>query len=305
LTFQLEILGNNAALPALNRHQTAQLLRLESQYILIDCGEGTQRQLAKQNIRPGRIQTVLISHLHGDHYFGLIALISSMHLLQRRSRLTIVAPPMLEEIIKLQLRASGTSLGFELVFVPLWHHRCRTMLRGEDFYVEAFPLDHGISCYGFRISEFPGKQRINKDRLPDDMQLEDILQLKEGKDVLNQDGSIKYSVKHHTLPPNPPRSYAYCSDTRYLEEVIPYIHGVDMLYHEATFSDDMKDKAVLTGHSTATEAATIAMMANVGKLVLGHFSTRFKDPEPLLLEARKVFQESYLSFEGQTIALNQ
>lgn len=303
MIFQLKILGNNSAIPAHGRNQTSQIVQLESQYILIDCGEGTQMQLSKQNIRLNRIRTVLISHLHGDHYFGLIGLISTMHLFNRKARLKIFAPPKLRDILLLQLAASETELSFDLDFEPIIHTGNRLILDEASFTVEAFLLDHGISCYGFLIREKPKQRRIIKEKIPEGLLIQELLALKRGKDVLNDDGSVKYDFREYTLPPRHSRSYAYCSDTRFTRQIIPYIQGVDLLYHEATFSEEMKERAVETHHSTAREAAEIARFSNVKKLVLGHYSTRFKDPAPLLEEAKSVFEESYLTVEGETIVL--
>lgn len=305
MIFQIKILGNNSAIPAHDRNQTSQLLQMDSQYVLIDCGEGTQMQLSKVNIRLGRIKTVLISHLHGDHYFGLIGLISTMHLFHRDQRLTIYAPPELEKIIHLQLQASKTELHFDLEFVPLDHEGIKTIMEDDQFTIEAFPLDHGIKCYGFLIKEKPKQWRINKARQPKGILIQEILKLKGGENVLNDDGTIKYSLKEFALPPRPSRSYAYCSDTKYNEEIVPYIRDVDLLYHEATFASDMKDRAEMTHHSTAAEAAEIARFAQAKKLVLGHYSTRYKDLTPLLSEAREIFEETYLSQEGETISLKE
>jgi ribonuclease Z len=305
LIFQLKILGNNSAIPAHDRNQTSQLLQLDSQYVLIDCGEGTQIQLSKQNIRLGRIKTILISHLHGDHYFGLIGLISTMHLFHRKLKLTIFAPSELKKILDLQLKASETTLSFELEFIPLSHDGLKEIQRDEQFTIKAFPLEHGIKCYGFLIKETPKQWRIDKQKLPEEMLIQEIVTLKNGINVFNEDGSIKYALEKHTFPPRLSRSYAYCSDTRYHEEIIPYIQGVDLLYHEATFADDMADRAAKTLHSTATQAATIAKKAEVQKLLLGHYSTRYKDPTPLLDEAKTIFSESYLSNEGETIVLKE
>ena len=262
-------------------------------------------QLSRMSLRLGRIKTVLISHLHGDHYFGLIGLISTMHLFHRDHKLTIFAPPELEEIINLQLKASDTTLNFELEFIALDHSGSKTIIEEEQFFVEAFPLDHGIRCYGFLIKENPKQWRINKAKIPEDILIQDIVKLKQGQDVLNGDGSVKYKLEDYTLPPRPSRSYGYCSDTRYNEGIIPFVKEADLLYHEATFADEMKDRAALTLHSTAIEAATIASKASVKKLLLGHYSTRYKDPTPLVEEARTVFEETYLSVEGETISLKE
>jgi len=305
LIFRLKILGNNSAIPAHDRNQSSQILQLDSQYILIDCGEGTQIQLSKLDVRLGRIKTILISHLHGDHYFGLIGLISTMHLFHRKHKLTIFSPPELEEILELQLKASETELSFPLEFVPLEHEGLKEILREEQFSIEAFPLEHGIKCFGFLIKENPKQYRINKEKLPDNILIQEIIMLKRGNTVLNDDGSVKYQLEEYTLPPRKSRSYAYCSDTRFNEDIIPYIQGVDLLYHEATFADEMEDRATLTHHSTASQAATIANKAGAGKLLLGHYSTRYKDPTPLQDEARKIFKKTYLTHEGETIILNE
>lgn len=305
MIFQLKILGNNSAIPAHDRNQTSQLLQMDSQYVLIDCGEAAQIQLSKQNIRLSRIKTILISHLHGDHYFGLIGLVSTMHLFHRKHKLTIFAPPELEEILALQLKASETTLCFKLEFIPLTHDGLKEIQNEDHFTIRAFPLDHGIKCYGFLIKETPKQWRIDKDKLPESMLIQEIITLKSGENALHEDGSIKYALEEYTLPPRPSRSYAYCSDTSYHEEIIPYIQHVDLLYHEATFADDMEDRAALTLHSTASQAATIAKKAEVGKLLLGHYSTRYKDPAPLLDEAKTIFTESYLTYEGETIILKE
>lgn len=262
-------------------------------------------QLSKQNIKLGRIKTILISHLHGDHYFGLIGLISTMHLFHRKHKLTIFAPAQLEKILKLQLKASETDLSFPLEFVPLTLESKEEIHREEQFTISAFPLEHGIQCFGFLIEENPKQWRINKDKLPEAMLIQEIVTLKKGNDVFNEDGTIKYALSEYTLPPRPSRSYAYCSDTRYNEEIIPFVRDVDLLYHEATFADEMEDRAALTHHSTATQAATIAKKANAGKLLLGHYSTRYKDLSPLQQEARLIFEETYLTHEGETISLKE
>ena len=305
MIFQIKILGNNSAIPAHDRNQTSQLIQLDSQYVLIDCGEATQIQLTKTNIKLGRIKTILISHLHGDHYFGLIGLLSTMHLFGRKHKITIFAPPLLEDILHLQLKASQTELCYPLEFIPLEHEGCEVIYSEEQFKIEAFPLDHGIPCYGFLIKEHPKKWRINKDKLPENILIQEIIQLKNGQDVLHPDGTVKFALKDYTLPPRISRSYAFCSDTKYSESIIPYISDVDVLYHESTFDDEMHTRAQDTFHSTAKDAAQIAKKAQAKKLLLGHYSTRYKDPTPLLEEAKSVFSESYLSIEGETITLTE
>ncbi len=305
MIFQVKILGSNSAVPAHDRNQTSQLVQLDSQYILIDCGEATQIQLSRFEIRFGRIKTILISHLHGDHYFGLIGLISTMHLFQRTELLQVFSPPGLEEIIRLQLNASSTELCFPLRFSLLIHTGIDQLLDEKDFTVSAFPLQHRISCYGFLIREKPKPWRIRKEHLPEDILIQDIVKLKNGHDVLDKDGNVKYACSEYTLPPKHSRSYAYCSDTIFDKSIPDYIRNVDLLYHEATFASDMQDRAESTYHSTAAQAATIASLAGVGKLLLGHYSTRYKELGPILEEARSVFAESYLSIEGETVVIKE
>jgi ribonuclease Z len=281
------------------------LLQVKNQYILIDCGEGTQLQLNKYNVKPGKIKHILISHLHGDHYFGLIGLLSTMHLYHRTSPLKIYGPPPLMDILTMQLNASETRLSFEIEFTELQKKEIHLLFENNDLIIQNFPLSHGINCYGFVIKEKPKEWRINKSTLTDDILLQEILTLKKGHDVLFEDGSVKYDHKIYTLPPRKSRSYAYCSDTKYDESILEHIYGVDVLYHEATFSDEMKDRALQTFHSTASQAATIAKKAHVDRLLLGHYSTRYKDPAPLLQEAIRIFENSHLTFEGETIILEE
>jgi ribonuclease Z len=228
-----------------------------------------------------------------------------MHLFHRKHKLLIFAPPELEKILELQLNASETNLCFPLDFVPLSHDGIKEIYHEEQFTIHAFPLEHSIKCYGFLIKENPKQRRINKEKLPENILIQEIITLKSGKNVYHSDGSIKYTLEEFTLPPRPCRSYAYCSDTIYNEDIIPYIKNVDLLYHEATFADEMEDRAVLTHHSTATQAAVIARKAAAKKLLLGHYSTRYKDPTTLLEEAKKTFDETYLTAEGETIILNE
>lgn len=304
MSFKLTILGNNAAIPAHSRHQTAQLLVFQEQHILIDCGESTQLQLKRYNIKPGKIRHILISHLHGDHYFGLIGLLSSMHLHGRKTKLNLYGPPELLNIINLQLKASDTRLIFELNFIPLVPQMHKVIYEHENFTITTFPLDHTIACHGFLFKEKPKKRKIIKENLPDNIRLQDILTIKNGQNVVDQQGHIIYHFNNYSLPPRRSLSYAYCSDTRYNDGVIQYIQSADLLYHESTFANDMADRAAMTFHSTAEEAARIAQKAGVGKLILGHYSTRYKDLSILLEESRALFEESYLSQEGETIEIS-
>lgn len=293
------ILGSNSAAFAHRRHHTAQLFKLQDQHFLIDCGEGTQLLMKRHKVKLSRIDHIFISHLHGDHYFGLIGLLSTMHLFGRKKELLLVGPPGLKEILQLQLRYSETSLNFHIRFVEFTPNKSEIVLDHPKFTVTTLPMDHRVPCSGYLFQEKPKKRRINRNKLPD-VQLSnlDILRLKEGEDVLHADGSVRYENKLLTLDPNPSYSYAFFSDTRQRPELQSMIEGVDMLYHEATFANDMKERAIQTFHTTAEQAAQYAKDAGVGKLILGHFSARYKELNPIIDEAKAVFRNTELAIEG-------
>jgi len=304
LEFQVTVLGANSAIPAHGRNQTSQLVNIGNNFLLIDCGEATQIQLRKFKLKFSRIDFIFISHLHGDHYFGLMGLISSFHLNKRSRLLTIFGPNGLDEIITVQLKHSNTRLNFPLRFVPTKPEAKHLILEEKNFRVFSFPLKHRLPCTGFLVQEKPGllnliKEKLQETRVP----IEAINSLRAGKDVLDEEGNVRFAVKDYTHPPKAPRSYAFCSDTVFDPELVPYIKGVNLLYHEATFGKDETQRAADTLHSTAEQAGQIASMAHVGKLLLGHFSTRYLHLDPILEEARTVFPESYLSEEGVTYAV--
>jgi len=257
MTFSLTVLGCNSAIPAYDRNLSAHLLNVNERFILIDCGEGTQFQLRKYHLSFRRITHILISHLHGDHYFGLIGLLNSMHLLGRKEELHLFADARLMEILDIQLQASLTRLNYPLVFHPLNLEKYHLILEEDKFTIYGFPLRHSIPACGFVIREKKPPRKIPS-----------------------------------------PRSFAYCSDTAYDEAIIPFIQHVSLLYHESTFMQNMARAAAEKFHSTATEAARIALKAGVGKLLLGHFSARYDDLEPLLEEAKAVFANSILAADG-------
>jgi ribonuclease Z len=299
LAFQLTILGSNSATPAYGRHQTSQLLNLENHYMLIDCGEGTQMQLLKYKAKVSRIHHIFISHLHGDHVFGLVGLINTMNLNGRTEDLYIYGPYHLSDMITVQMRATHANLRFSIHFTVVDHHQSQLLVDHPLFAVHSLPLDHGIACSGFLFREKEKPRRINKEKLNPEITIADILDLKEGKDVYHPDGSIRFTNQALTLPPRKSRSYAYCSDTRYNESILEHIRGVDLLYHEATFTQDQAEKARERYHSTTIDAATIAVKAKVGKLIIGHYSSRYQRLEPLLEEAKTVFPDTLLALEGE------
>ncbi len=299
MSLELLILGSNSAAFAHRRHHTAQIFKLQDQHFLIDCGEGTQLLMKRHKVKLSRIDHIFISHLHGDHYFGLIGLLSTMHLFGRKKELLLVGPPGLKEILQLQLRHSETSLNFHIQFIEFTPGESELIMDHPKFTVMTLPMDHRVPCSGYLFREKPKKRRINRKILPDvDLTNLDIIRLKDGEDIKNADGSIKYENKLITLDPNPSYSYAYFSDTRLRTELVETIRGVDLLYHEATFANDMKERAIQTYHTTAEQAAQFAKDAEVGKLILGHFSARYKELDPIISEAKEVFKNSELAIEG-------
>ncbi len=303
MIFRLKILGANSAAPAFNRNQTSQVFQAGETYFLIDCGEGTQIRLMKSGVKISKIDHILISHLHGDHFFGLIGLISTMHLFGRTKSLTIYCPAPLKEIIDVQFRHTDTRLNFNIEYLFTDQTDNDLLFDNKEVSVFKFPLEHSIFCTGFLFREKNKKRKIIKGKIPSGLPVEDYARLKEGLDILDENGKIRYSNSEYTLPPEPPRSYAYCSDTRYKESIVENIKGVNLLYHEATFGSDMETRASETFHSTAKQAATIASKAEAAHLLIGHYSVRYKDLEVLLNEARSVFPATDLAVEGDTYNL--
>jgi len=305
LTFCLKILGSGSSVPAYGRLHAAQLLTINNTYYLIDCGEGTQLSLMKFRLKQNRINAIFISHLHGDHYLGLTGLISSMHLLGRQKPLKIFAPPGLSEIIAIQLKYSNTVIRFETKLTELTEDTLYLIHETTTHTVHAFPLSHRVPCWGFVFREKPKPRRIIKEKLPDNILIQDIARLRSGMDLSDQSGKVIYKNKDLTLPPKKSRSYAYCSDTVYDPQLISYIKGVDLLYHESTFLKEKEDIAAKTYHTTAEQAAKIAKAANVDKLIIGHYSARYRTVSEFQSEASKTFGETELALEGKTFCVEE
>lgn len=303
MSLNLTILGSSGALPAIGRFPTSQYLEIQNRHFLIDCGEGAQIQLARLQISIHKIDHIFISHLHGDHYLGLMPLLFSMHLHKRASELHLYSPPGLDEIITLQLKYSKSVLNYKIIFHPFTPTKVQTLFEDEALGVETIPLIHKLDCAGFLFKEKTKPYRIIKEKLADGIKLEYIIKLKTGADIFDDNGRLLYKNKDFTLPPRPSLSYAYCSDTAWNELMILQITNVDLLYHEATFLQADLNKAVETKHSTAAQAAEIAKRAQVKKLVIGHFSARYKDLNMLLDEAKTYFPNSELAIEGTTFTL--
>ncbi len=300
----LTILGYNSAIPTVKSAPTAQFLEMEERCFLIDCGEGTQVQLRKAKAKFSKINHIFISHLHGDHVFGLPGLISSFRLLGRETPLHVYGPKGIKEMMETIFRITETHQGFEVIFHELSSKKSEKVF--EDNRVEVFtiPLDHRIYCNGYLFKEKPKERHLNMQEISKYPEIEicDYHNLKRGKDIQLSDG---YILKNENLtkPAEPSVSYAFCSDTRYLESIIPIIKNVDVLYHEATFLHDLKKMADYTGHTTALEAAKIARKANVKKLILGHFSNRYHDLSVFLNEACEIFPETYLPEQLEAVKI--
>lgn len=304
MAFQLTILGSNGAIPAYGRFTSAQYLNIQNRHFLIDCGEGAQLQIAKTSISIHRISHIFISHLHGDHYLGLMGLLYTMHLNHRDSDLHLYSHRGLDEIIITQLKHSHSTLNFTIHFHELKPGHHELIFEDDHLTVETFPLLHKLVCSGFLFREKPKPRRIDKERLPADMKLQYIALLKQGKDVHDERGHLIYRNEDFTLPPRPSLSYAYCSDTAWFPELHRYIKDVDVLYHEATFMEEERTKAVDTFHSTASDAARMAQMLQAKKLLIGHYSARYRELDGLLNEARAIFANTDLAIDLSTIEIS-
>lgn len=258
-------------------------------------------QLIRYRTRFHKISHIFISHLHGDHYLGLMGLLLTMHLQKRIEDLHIMGPRGLDEIITTQLRYSHTSFSYKVHFTELKADQSYLIYESNNLTVHSFPLVHRIACTGFLFREKPKERRMNKNKLIPGMAGEEIGKLKKGENVYDPDGKLKYRSMDFTLPPRRSRSFAYCSDTRYEPGLVQYVKNVDLLYHEATFTKEHAQRAAETYHSTAEQAAQLAKAADAGTLLLGHYSVRYKDLGPILEEAHRVFFNSRLALEGETI----
>ncbi len=298
---KLTILGCHSASPHENKNPTAQLLDIKGHRFLIDCGEGTQVQLRKAKVSFVHIKHIFISHLHGDHFYGLPGLISSFRLLGREAPLHIYGPKGIKEALILLLKLANSWTNFPLHFHELESSNSECIFDDDSVTVHTIPLKHRVFTNGFLFAEKEGFRRINADAAHaagiDKSQFR-LLQL--GQDVLVDGVLVKNdSVTHN---PHPPKKYAYCSDTAFLPSIVPIIEGADWLYHESTFLQQHADLAQQTQHSTAQEAATIARDANVGRLILGHYSARYKNLDLFTQEAKAIFPNVILAADGAVIS---
>lgn len=296
--FGVTILGNNSALPAYDRHPTSQVVTLDQFQFLIDCGEGTQMQLARYKIRRSRINHIFISHLHGDHYFGLPGLITSMGLLGRDTDLHLYGPPLIKSILDLMIQAADTHFGYKLHFHPLEGEGI--LLDHPKFTVETFRVFHRIECWGFIFREKKNPRKINKEIISSyQIPAASYDRLKMGENIVTQNGQVILN-ESVTVSNTPAKSYAYCADTMYNTEVAEKVKNVSLLYHETTYLKNLEDRALQRFHSTTAQAADIALRANAQSLLIGHFSSKYEELETFLEEAREIFPATDLAIEGIT-----
>ena len=298
---KLKILGSQGALPKRGMYSTSQILNIKNKYILIDCPEGVQFQLKNFKIKFSKIDFILISHAHGDHYFGLIGLISTYSLLRRKNKLKLFCPRVVSEIINAQIKISSMFLSYELEIIELNSEKSETIYESNDFSIFTIPLRHSIYSNGFLFQEKNNKRKLNLD-LAQKLNINKVYynKLTQGENVFNEKGE-EIDYREVTSKGLKNKSYAFCSDTRYFPNIIKKISKVDLLYHESTFLEKDKEKAKLTWHSTAKDAAKIARDAKVDKLIIGHFSSRYENLDLFVNEVKQIFQNVELAFDGKDI----
>lgn len=295
------ILGNNSAVPAFNRHPTSQVVTQDGTNYLVDCGEGTQIQMIKYKIRRSRITHIFISHLHGDHYFGLVGLINTFNLLSHKQDLHVFGPAPLQQIIEMQLKVADSPLCYNLQFHTLTGNA--VLVDNEKIKVTCFRTNHRIECYGFHFQEKEGKRKLLIDKVQKmNIPMSFYSSLQAGLDYVTPKGNL---VRNDEVTASPERGkrYAFCADTKYDESLIQHVYGSDMIYHETTYLDNFREKATLRFHCTARQAGEFAKKAMVERLLIGHFSSKYKDLEPFLAEAKELFPATQIAVEGSTYTI--
>jgi ribonuclease Z len=296
------ILGNNSAVPAFNRHPTSQVVTHDGTNYLVDCGEGTQIQMIRYKVRRGKISHIFISHLHGDHYFGLVGLINTFNLLTHTQELHIFGPAPLQQIIEMQLKVADTKMCYPLFFHTLT--QAGILVDNEKIRISCFRTNHRIECYGFVFEEKVGKRKLLIDKVRKlQIPVSFFTSLQHGLDYITPKGE-KIKNETVTAAPGKGKKYSFCADTKYDESIIEYITDSDMIYHETTYLDNMKEKAEERFHSTTRQAALIAKKANVKKLLIGHFSSKYAVLDAFATEAREIFPNTELAEEGNTYEIH-
>lgn len=302
MNFTLNILGTASAMPVVSRHPSAQVLDVRGRLFLIDCGEGVQVQLRKAGISLLKIDNICISHIHGDHLFGIFGLMSTMSMLGRTSTLYIYAPENFAPVLTFFKSQFGEGMKYEVEHHPLLMDGPEVVFETKNLQLSAFPLKHRIPTYGFMVSEKEPMLNVRKEAIEKfGLKIAEIASLKRGEDVVREDLTIRAS--EYAYKPFRPRSYAYCSDTAPFPELSGWVSGVDLLYHESTFPAEMAEMAASTFHSTTLQAAQCALNASAGKLIVGHYSSRFQDVGPFLQEIKTVFENAELCHDGDVFEI--
>lgn len=305
MKFEVTILGSSSATPIFNRNPTSQALNINERLYLIDCGEGTQQQMLRFDVKASRIDHIFISHLHGDHYLGLVGLLSSMHLNGRIKPLYIYCPRQLKEIIDIQLDYSETTIQYPIEYRFTDAAKAEVLLDSQDIIVETIPLNHRIACTGFLFKEKKRLRKLLKEKIERlGIPVEYYSGLKKGNDYIAPNGDV-YKNDTLTLDSAEPKAYAYCSDTMFDEMYFKQISNMTLLYHESTFLHNMLERALETHHTTALQAAEVAKITGAKKLLIGHFSARYKTLIELLEEAQSVFPDTELAIEGRTFVIEE
>tara|TARA_Y100000385_G_scaffold94396_2_gene97578 strand:+ start:2743 stop:3654 length:912 start_codon:yes stop_codon:yes gene_type:complete len=303
VNFELTILGSGSAVPTPKRNPSSQFINCHNRRILIDCGEGAQFQIRKYKIKLQSIQIILISHLHGDHYFGLAGLLSTMNLLGRDGQLTIYGPVGLEAILRSQLKIGDSKFAFDITFKTLFGKEREIIFEDKKIEIHTFPLKHKIETNGFLIKEKEPLRKLKKEAIEkDDIAIEYRHRLQKGEKVVDASGKL-LDLERYSYPPKKARSYAYCSDTMPNESNLDVLNEVNIMYHEATFVNQHKARAKSTMHSTAEQAATFAKKAKAKKLILGHFSNRYLDTDIHKKEASAVFENVIIGEDGMQLRI--
>ena len=304
MSITLTILGCHSATPRINAFPTSQYLEINNSHFLIDCGEGTQRQMRKYKVGFSKINHIFISHLHGDHFYGLVGLLATFGILNREKELHIYGPKGIKEVTLLQLKTSQSHANFKIVFHELVSKKSELIYEDEKVSVKTIPLNHRVYTNGYLFTEKEKSRKLHTENIRNYKEIDkaDYLNIKAGKDIILSSGEV-ISNSELTIPPPKPLSYAFCSDTSYKPDIISIIENTDLLYHEATFLSDRKDLAKKTKHSTTKQAAKIAKEANVNQLVLGHYSGRYKDISLFKKEAQEIFKNTELAEPGKVFSI--
>ena len=296
--FKIHILGCGSALPTLKHNASSQLIEMRGKCFMVDCGEGAQMQFRRSHIHFSKLNAIFISHMHGDHCFGLMGLLSTLGMLGRTSKLRIYAPKDYEPLFKQQVEFFMQTMEYEMEMIPIDTEKQQVIYEDHSLTVETVPLQHRVPCCGFIFREKPTLPHIRRDMIDYyGIPVSQINNIKNGADWTNEDGDVIPNARL-VQPADSPRSYAYCSDTRFMPALKEQVKGVTVLYHESTYTAEQEDRAKIYYHSTARQAATIAAGAGVGTLLLGHYSARYNDEKVLLEEAKAVFPNSILTQEG-------